>query len=52
MPISMTQKRKKRVTDAGRTEPVGMAVGASGIYRELALHARPQLFDIAQGQCS
>lgn len=44
--------KTKEATD-GRTEPVGMAYGvASDMYRKLALHARPQLFDIAQGQCS
>lgn len=47
MPVSMTQKRKMRLTDGTSWHGV-----ASGIYRELALHARPQLFDIAQGQCS
>lgn len=45
----MTQKQKSRHVNDDGTSWHGVA---SAIYRYLALYARPQLFDIAQGQCS
>lgn len=44
--------KTKEATD-GRTEPVGMAMHRAFIASwRSTVHARPQLFDIVQGQCS